>query len=121
MEWYIPLTIIPGAGFIVMSTSNIMLALNTEISSLVSQGGKFEKVIQLKLAQLKRLSVSIVFQYVGVCLFLVSGISSALFPQAGKLPGWILLSGVFVLSFSILLLLVYSVKAVTIRQQHLRL
>jgi len=28
MQWYIPITIIPGIGLIIISTSNLLIALN---------------------------------------------------------------------------------------------
>lgn len=34
MQWYIPITIIPGIGLIIMSTSTLLIALNTEVSAL---------------------------------------------------------------------------------------
>ncbi|MDX2362182.1 MAG: hypothetical protein QNK23_15345 [Crocinitomicaceae bacterium] len=121
MEWYIPLTIIPGIGLIILSTSNIMLSLNTEISELEERQNRNVEVIQAKLTQLKRLSISIVFQYVGVLLFLISGIAQSIFPSVFSLSIGVLLIGVTAICVSILILLVYSLKAVHIRQQHLKL
>jgi hypothetical protein len=118
MEWYVPLTIIPGVALIILSTSNIMLALNSEITTLVEDRAKNKKVINLKLLQLKRLSISIVLQYIGICFFLVSGITKSLFPDSGSLANMLLLAGVAIITVFILILLVYSIKAVTIRQMH---
>ncbi len=69
MEWLIPITIIPGVGLIILSTSNIMVSLNEEISIIVYENEKNAEIIRDKLLQLKRLSISIVFQYIGVFLF----------------------------------------------------
>lgn len=35
MQWYIPITIIPGIGLIIMSTSNLLIALTTEVTALI--------------------------------------------------------------------------------------
>lgn len=121
MEWYLPVTIIPGIGMIVLSTSSIMLALNGEITQLESAEIQNIEIIQAKLSQLKRLSISIVFQYVGVLLFLVSGIINAILPDQMKISETLLLVGVIVVSVSIIILLIYSIKAVTIRQKHLKI
>jgi len=119
MEWYIPLTIIPGAGLIIMSTSKIMLSLNDEITLIVNGGSKSANIITDKLSQLKRISVSIVFQYIGVFLLLISGISVNLLSDLKVISDWLLLFGVIAISISILYLIIYSIKAVSIRQKHL--
>jgi len=119
MEWYIPMTIIPGVGLIILSTSNIMLNLNGEISALNRGQNSNKKIIKAKLSQLKRLSISIIFQYVGLLFFLFSGISLSIIKKSDPLAKGFLLIGVITLTISILILLVYSIKAVAIRQEHL--
>ncbi len=121
MEWYLPMTIIPGIGLIILSTSNLMLTLNTEITQLVNNKTTSKEVIRLKLTQLKRLSVSIVFQYIGVLFFLFSGIFKSVFSNNDTIPKGFLSLGVGVVSLSIIILLVYSIKAVSIRQKHLNI
>ena len=121
MEWYVPLTIIPGISLIILSTSNIMLALNNEIYKLGFEKNRMEEIIKLKLLQLKRVSISIVFQYVGVLLFLFSGILQTVFSTPENLSRWLLFTGVLSISISIIILLIYSIKAVTIKQKHLKL
>ncbi len=120
MEWYIPMTIIPGIGLIILSTSNIMLALNNEITQLCKEEKK-RAIIQLKLAQLKRVSIAIVLQYIGILLFLIAGIVSSIFSLPEGVPKAFLTTGVLVISISLIILLIYSIKAVSIRQQHLKL
>ena len=73
MEWYLPITIIPGIGLVILSTSNILLALNREITQLEAAAQENVSIIASKLVQLKTVSFSIVFQYIGVLLFLLSG------------------------------------------------
>lgn len=119
MEWLIPTTIIPGVGLIILSTSNIMLSLNEEISILVCENEKNTEIIRDKLLQLKRLSISIVFQYIGVFLFLVSSILASLLSNYEMFSRWFLFIGVVTMSVSILYLIIYSIKAVSIRQKHL--
>ncbi len=120
MQWYLPMTIIPGIGLIILSTSNLMLNLNSEISQLKHEGEHVKNIISLKLGQLKTLSWSIVFQYLGVILFLFSGLLMSMFAQAPLAKG-LLVAGVSVVSISIFLLLIYSIKAVSIRQKHLEI
>ena len=120
MEWYIPMTIIPGIGLIILSTSNIMLALNNEISNLEDRQSRKNEIIKSKLSQLKSLSISIVFQYLGVLFFLLSGIVASVL-KTDFIPQVLLFIGVGVISISILLLLFYSIKSVSIRQRHLNI
>ena len=120
MEWYLPMTIIPGIGLIILSTSNIMLELNREISKLEEAKHEKIEIIKLKLSQLKVLNISIVFQYLGVLLFLLSGIASPMYIDA-NIPKGLLFIGVAIISVSILFLLYYSIKSVNVRQKHLKL
>ena len=50
MEGYIPMAIIPGVGMIVLSSSNIMLTLNAEITKVEETNCKIE-IIRFKLSQ----------------------------------------------------------------------
>jgi len=120
MDWYLPMTIIPGVGLIILSTSNIMLALNSEITQL-NNDVKNSEIIELKLSQLKRVSISIVFQYIGVLLFLMSGIIKSIFSLSESIPKTFLTIGVIIVGISLFILLFYSIKAVGIRQKHLKI
>jgi hypothetical protein len=70
MEWFIPLTIIPGVGLIIVSTSNILLTLNDEITKLVNKNDNCLDIIKSKLQQLNTISVSAVFQYINIFFIL---------------------------------------------------
>lgn len=115
------MTIIPGIGLLILSTSNIMLSLNAEITTLLVDKEKKLPIIESKLSQLKRLSISIVFQYIGVLLFLFTGILKVLLPNLESGSKILLAIGVLSVTVSILILLVHSVKAVSIRQKNLHL
>ena len=121
MEWYFPMTIIPGIGILILSTSNIMLTLNNEISVLKKEDKDYSTILVLKLAQLKRLSISIVFKYVGVFFFLSSGILKVIFDTREVIQKVLVAVGVFSTCFAIFILIIYSIKAVSIRQKHLHL
>ena len=119
MEWYIPITIIPGIGLIIQSTSNIILDLNNEITELKNGDIDLIKIIIAKISQLKVLSIAIVFQYMGVLLFLLSGIMSSILNNDYMSKNTLIL-GVFLIALSIIMLLYYHLKAITIRQNHLK-
>lgn len=121
MEWYIPITIIPAVSLLILSTSNMLLALNVEIGQLEGDMELNKSIILLKLKQLKRLSVAMVFQYISVLSFLLSGIWNALFMDTETVLFGLMLAAVLFITVSIVLLLIFSIKAVSIRQQHLGL
>ena len=123
MEWYLPITIVPGVGIIIVSTTNLLLSLNNEISQLElkNEDGVKRDIIKLKLTQLKKLSISVVFQYIGVLFFLFSGIIKAICTTSDIISKCLLALGVSFLSVSVVILLMFSIKAVTIRQRHLKI
>ncbi len=120
MEWYVPITIIPGIGLLIASTSAILLNLNSEISLLNQDKSQYFEIIDLKLKQLKKLSIAISLQYLSVLFFLFSGIIRAIYMDEKIWSEYVLLSGVLAASISISILLIYSIKAINIRQKHLK-
>ncbi len=120
MDWYIPITIIPGIGLIVISTTNIMLDLNAEISKLENSKDNLLSIIKAKLYQLKVINIAIVLQYLGILFFLISGIGLSI-SSSETIPQALLVFGVCWISFSILLLIYYSYKAISIHQKHLKI
>jgi hypothetical protein len=119
MEWYLPITILPAVALLILSTSNQMINLNEELVNLEKEKDRYDEIIHLKLNQLKRLSIAIAMQYVSVLIFLFAGIVKAAIPEV-HLMQTLLLIGVVVLAISIILLCIYAIKGVTIRQRHLR-
>lgn len=120
MEWYGPLTVLPAIGLLVLSTTNFIIALNTEITSLQNKENKNLIIIELKLAQLKRLGFANASLYVGALFFLLAGISKALMALDLAFHALMLL-GVVAATVAIVFLLVHSFKSIAIRQRHLKL
>ena len=54
-DWYIPVTIVPGLGLIILSTSNQLMALSDEIKILIERCIEID-IIKRKLSQLKLLN-----------------------------------------------------------------
>jgi hypothetical protein len=121
MEWYLPITVLPGIGLLILSTSNLLRSLNKEIIKLNSDRKIYSEIISLKIKQLKRLNWSLVFLYLGVLFFLLAGMTGAAFHQENLLMGFYMIAGLMVLILAILLLIIYSFKSVFIREKHLRL
>lgn len=121
MDWYFPITIIPGIALLILSTTNLISGLNLELSQLAEENSRYEEIIDLKIKQLKRISRAVFWFYMGVFLFLISGMGAALTDFSEKWPQFILLAGVLSTTLAIILLLVFSIKAVRIRIQFLEL
>jgi hypothetical protein len=119
MQWYIPITIIPGLGLIIMSTSNMLIALNTEVAALNRKKETFSEIISLKIQQMKRLNWAMVFLYSGILCFLLSGLLAVLINTESILIKIILIAGVFCSLVAIAYLISYGFHMVRIRQKHL--
>lgn len=120
MEWYIPITILPGIGLLILSTSNFLIALNSEIQALNQDMGKYQVIVFEKIQQLKKLNYALIAQYLSAFSLVVSGILGEI-TENKALMFYLLLVGVVFLAISIGLLIYYSIKSLTIRQKHLKL
>ena len=121
MQWILPITVIPGIGIIILSTSNFMINLNKEIVRLNKQKKEYFVIIELKLEQLKRLNWALVFLYTGILFFLTSGVLGAITEPENIYPVASMLVGIGVLIIAITLLIIYGFKSIYIRQKHLKI
>ena len=113
-NWYLPITIVPGLGLLVLSTSNIMLALSNEIDSIIELN-KNSAIIRRKLAQLKLLNKAMVFFYIAIALLLTSAILKGLF-NLEETTFFISAFAVVLALIGLFSLILYSFRAVRIRQ-----
>ena len=120
MEWYGPMTILPAIALLILSTSTFIVSLNREISMLNREEKKDIEIIRLKLVELKKLGIGISFLYGCVLFFLIAGIVKAV-SDFDTVFYALLLVGVLSTTRAIVLLLSHSLKAVSIRQKHLKL
>jgi len=113
-NWYLPITIVPGLGLLILSTSNLMVTLSNEISGMIENSNK--KIITgKKLKQLRLLNMAMVFFYLSVALLLISAVINGLH-EVGKASLSTSVSAIVLALIGLILLIVYSFKAVTIRQ-----
>ena len=121
-KWYLPITILPGIGLIIISTSNLIISLNKEMEKLLKEAATFEQLINKKLSQMRLLTMSLAGFYISTALMVLSGLVSLMQNYAQQFSShWslgILLLGVVLIFASLLILIIYSVKAVSIRQIH---
>ncbi|MCK5065822.1 MAG: hypothetical protein KAR16_00220 [Bacteroidales bacterium] len=121
MQWYIPITIIPGVGLIIISTSSLLIALNIEISELNLKKEIFGEIIAMKIEQLKKLNWAMVFLYAGILFFLLSGLLAGLINPLSILVQVTMIGGVASSLIAIVYLISFGFRSVQIRQNHLRL
>ncbi|MFT4665659.1 MAG: branched-subunit amino acid transport protein AzlD [Polaribacter sp.] len=125
MDWYIPITILPAVGLLILSTTTQMMGLSTEIGGILSERcTHFEhKISALKIKQLSRLTRATALLYVSAACFVLAGILGAILPEVmgvnEKLPQYVLLLGVVLLLFALGLLINYGFNTIGIRKmQH---
>lgn len=120
MDWYTPITILPALGLLVLSTSNFIVSLNNEIAQMKDADPQYQRIVILKLKQLKRLGIANTFLYGSILLFLVAGLSNAFVPHPG-FAKTLMVVGVMATAVALVFLFVHALKAVAIRQEHFRL
>jgi len=122
MPWYLPITILPGIALLILSTTNVLTALNNEISKLNLKKELYKPIINKKLKQLKLLIITLTGFYISTFLMVLSGLLMAVeFNLTINLPKLVLLIGILALFFAIVLLLVFTIKSYKIRIAHLKL
>ena len=120
MDWFIPITILPGIGMLVLSTTNQMMALSGEIERLLAaQNDEYQlHIIDLKINQLERLTQASTLLYISAALYVLAGIIAAI-QMTGQADQWILITGVAITFMALALLISYSYRAINIRKtQH---
>ena len=123
MEWYIPITILPGVGMLILSTTGQMMTLSAEIGALLAtKCSPFQhQISDMKIKQLNRLTKSAALLYVSAACFVLSGILGALIPIAYfiSLPNYVLVFGVILVLVALTILIKYGFQTITIRKfQH---
>ncbi|MDA8692901.1 hypothetical protein N9L92_02480 [Saprospiraceae bacterium] len=120
MEWYIPLTMLPAVALIILSTSNFIVALNSELYQLEKDAINDQWVIENKAKQLRTLGIAISLLYTSTLFFLFSTLLKAVFDHT-SLFKWMMVIAVLFVTAALIALFIHSIKAVTIREKHLKI
>ena len=118
-NWYLPITIVPGLGLLILSTSNLVVTLSNEISSMMEHSKK-KTIIAKKLKQLKLLNMAMVFFYVAVAFLLISAVIHGLY-SVEKIALYIALMAINFALVGLISLVIYSFRAVSIRQNQFKI
>ncbi len=120
MNWYLPITIIPGLGMLILSTTSQMMTLSSEISNLVSiKCSIFQhKIAARKIRQLDSLTHASALLYLATGCYVLSGILGVIFANDKPfgLPSITLYLGTVLVFIALTLLIIYAFKAVNIRK-----
>ena len=120
-NWYLPITIVPGIGLLILSTSNLMVTLTNELSGFIKDQSKDESIIHRKLAQLKTLNRAMVLYYIAVACLAISGLIGGLqLKMIEKSATYISVLGIVIMLLSLFSLIKYSYRAVSIRQDQFK-
>jgi len=121
MEWYIPITILPGIGVLLMSSATLTVAMYSDIKGLMDQQHINHDFLKSKVAQLNLLSSAMVGFYIACALMVLAGLASGFnLPHTTmweSLTRVLMLVGVIATTISLFLLVLYSIKAVRMRRQ----
>jgi len=123
MEWYIPITMLPGLGMLTLSTTHQMMMLSAEVGDLLSDKcSKFQhEISDKKIKQLGRLTRAAALLYISAACFVLSGILGAfiLGTAWARIPELVLILGVVLVLVALCLLIIYGVHTIRIRMlQH---
>ncbi|WP_158849416.1 hypothetical protein [Algibacter sp. L1A34] len=117
-NWHLPITIVPGLGLLILSTSNLMVTLSNEISGMIENSNK-KSITARKLKQLRLLNMAMVFFYVAVALLLISAVINGLY-EVGKTSLYTSVLAIIFALIGLISLIIYSFRAVTIRQNQFK-
>ncbi len=122
-NWYLPITLVPGIGLLILSTSNLMLTLSTEISTIITNIDGDNPIISRKLNQLKKLNMTMVLLYISVACLVVAGLLGGVSSSIGvenNIVLYIAILGILFILSALSLLIVYSFRAISIRQDQFK-
>lgn len=120
MEWYIPISLLPGIAILIMSTGNFIVALNSELKELKKQYTLYEVIIKLKIKQLRRLSIAIAGLYLSVFVFTLLGFF-IWFGVPEVIDYCILVIAFLIMTYAVYLLVSFSIRAIKIRDLHMQI
>ena len=114
-SWILPITLLPGIGLLIMSTSNLVIALSEEIDHLEHRHRERMPLTEKKINQLDLINKALVGLYISAGVFTLSGILLGIYPEQ-EFTKWLLGFGVLIVFLSLVLLIIYSFRSVNIRR-----
>lgn len=125
-EWYIPVTLLPGVGLLIMSTSNLLNSLSAELTALIHENGTdFHIIIEKKIEQAHLLNKSLSSLYISCAAYVLAGLTGGLGSSENKLVETLqftlMIVGTLCVLVGLIWLTQYSYRAVSIKRQQFKL
>jgi hypothetical protein len=118
--WYLPITIIPGIGMLILSTVTQILSISEEVRQLSLQKcSPFQhQIANRKISQLGLLTRANALLYIATGCFVLSGILGILVTNDSHLsfPSLVLYLGAVLIFIAIAFLIRFSFRAIKIRK-----
>lgn len=119
-NWIIPLTLLPGIGMMIMSTSHLSTAISQEISGLISAQACDTHLVEQKISQMSLLNRALVALYLGTASFaitgLIGGISTVQDLMIKDTFTVCLIIGIGCLLVATIFLITFSIRAIRIKK-----
>lgn len=123
-SWIFPLTILPGIGLIIASTTTIANGLIAEINHLLAENHCRRRLLERKIDQLSLLNWALVALYLSAASCTLGGFLGAIWLEGDSSShayvSWIAGFGVGVLLLASILLIIYGIRAVRIKRHQFR-
>lgn len=119
-NWYLPITLVPGIGLLILSTSNLMVTLSNELNALINNKTEEASIISRKMKQLKSLNRAMMCFYIAVaCLAIAALIGGLQITALKDSDVYISIVGIINMLISLFILIKYSYRAISIRQDQI--
>ncbi len=120
-NWIFPLTILPGIGLVIMSTTHWSVALTNEINSFLEKRECDRAILKRKIAQLSLINNALVALYVAAGMCALGGFVGSLWIYDELLSSQIIVTSIVALGIGSLLaantmLIIYAFWAVSIKK-----
>lgn len=119
-NWIIPLTLLPGIGMMIMSTSHLSTAISQEISGLIHEETCDAHLVEQKISQMSLLNRALVTLYLGAAAFaitgLIGGVSAVQNLMLHDTFTVCLIIGIGCLLVATIFLITFSMRAVRIKK-----
>ena len=123
--WLSPLLLLPGAGLLLMSTSQRFNRLHDEIHHLMEEGsGKPISTVNHLMQRAKYFRNALVFLYLSIAIFAVAGLLGGITSGLGDVSKYITIAltiiGIFCLAAASIILIKESTLSLEIMKIHLK-
>jgi len=129
MQWYLPITVLPGIALIILSTTNLWVSLSEELERLESiyKKDEMKKIINRKIGQLSLLNIAMMMEYLSALLMVFAGMISGWIQVVASEQTaeiwtiWLTIISVLALIVALVILVNYSLKALAIRREQFKI